>query len=333
MTLSRIGWGVTSVCLLLASPLMAQNQPWKAPNGAVESRVLTCTSPQPLNRIAMDDFQFAATTAIKKIRWWGVVLDPNQNQLTRTYYIAIWGNATAGGPCPGGCNPNTVLAFWCLKPSYAYAGLDCQNRKVYRFTVCLPAPGFTALTATKYWLQISEIDTDSPRSGVEDFRWSGYRDPQETDHTRLCDAQQRDAGGAIFCTIADDCVPPVETDLSFVLYPTCYGVLLPPVVVLPPIAGLVEFRPPGLPNSPPIAIETVQFDEEGQGHLETELPDGQYDVTFVGMGMVRPRTMLMIQNGEGVSSFFDVFVGDLNNDGHANGTDMQPFTDGLLMGP
>ncbi|HKQ48223.1 MAG TPA: hypothetical protein VJZ71_09160 [Phycisphaerae bacterium] len=325
------GWGWTSALLLLTSPLLAQNQPWRAPNGALSSTVITCTSPQPLQRIAMDDFQFSATTVIKKIRWWGVVLDPNQNQLTRTFYIAIWGNNTAG-PCPAGCNPSTVQAFWCLKPSYAYAGLDCQGRKVYRFTVCLPGGGFAALTAFKYWLQISEIDTDSPRSGVEDFRWSGYRDPQEADHTRLCDAQQRDAGGAIFCTIFDDCSPPVETDLSYVLYTSCYGVLLPPVI-LPPITGLLEFRAPGLPNSPPLMVECVQFDEEGQGHIETELPDGDYEVTFIGMGMVRPKTMLMIQNGEGTSSFFDVFVGDLNNDGYANGMDMQPFTDGLLMGP
>jgi hypothetical protein len=77
-------------------------------------------------------------------------------------------------------------------------------------------------------------------------------------------------------------------------------------------------------------VECVQFDEDGQGHLETELPDGQYEVTMIGMGLVRPKTMLTIQNGEGTSPFFDVFTGDLNNDGHANGMDMQPFTDGLL---
>jgi hypothetical protein len=332
MTRIRIGWGFTNVVLLLASPLMAQNQPWKAPNGAVESRVQTCTSPQPMQRIAMDDFQYSATTVIKKIRWWGVVLDPNQAQLNRRYYIAIWGNSTAG-PCPAPCNPDSVLAFWCLQPTTAYAGLDCLNRTVYRFTVCLPGGGFTALTGTKYWLQISEIDSDSARTGVEDFRWSGYRDPQEADHTRLCDAQQRAAGGAIFCTIGDDCVPPVETDLSYVLYTTCTGVLLPPVL-LPPIAGLLELRAPGIPpNSPPLAVEAVQFDEDGMGHMETELPDGQYEVTFVGMGMVPPKTMLMIQNGEGVSSFFDVFVGDLNNDRQANGGDMQPFIDGLLLSP
>ena len=200
MTRKLVQFGAICLTVLWAVPAMAQNQPWKAPNGAVESRVQTCTFPQPLQRIAMDDFQFSATTVIKKVRWWGVVLDPNQAQLQRRFYIAIWGSA-ASGPCPTGCNPSSVLASWCLTPSTAYAGLDCQNRKVYRFTVCLPGGGFTALTAFKYWLQISEIDSDSARPGVEDFRWSGYRDPQETDHTRLCDAQQRDAGGAVFCTI------------------------------------------------------------------------------------------------------------------------------------
>src|SRR5262245_15668431 len=171
-------------CLSLAFAASAwgQYQPWKAPNGAVESRVVTCTSPQPLNRVAMDDFQYSVTTTIKRIRWWGVVLDPAQAQLTKPFYIAIWSNQTAG-PCPGGCNPGQVLAFWCLQPSYIYAGLDCLNRKVYRFSVCLPGAGFVAAGGTKYWLQISEIDSDSARVGVEDFRWSGYRDPQEPDHT------------------------------------------------------------------------------------------------------------------------------------------------------
>src|ERR1043166_3570468 len=314
--------------LVLASSAWAQVQPWAAPNGSVESRIVTCTSPQPFNRIAMDDFQYTATTPIKRVRWWGIVLDPNQQQLSKNYYIAIWGNGTAG-PCPS-CNPNQVLAFWCLKPSYAYAGLDCRDRKVWRFTVCLPGAGFVAAANTKYWLQISEIDSDSARTGVEDFRWSGYRDKQEADHTRLCDAEQRDAGGGIACTIFDDCNPPVETDLSYQLFPTCGFVLIPPVI-LNPIAGLVEIRLAGSPSSaPPIVVEPIQFDDGGEGHIEADLPDGQYDVTFIGMGLARPKTMLTVQGGEGVSSFFDVFTGDLNNDGHADGQDVQPLVNGLL---
>src|SRR5262245_30124086 len=77
------------LALSLTAPAWAQTQPWKLPNGAVESRVLTCTLPQPLNRIAMDDFQYQQTTVIRCLRWWGVVFDPAQ--LTKRYYVAFWG--------------------------------------------------------------------------------------------------------------------------------------------------------------------------------------------------------------------------------------------------
>jgi hypothetical protein len=318
-------------CLSLAvvSSAWAQNQPWSAPNGAVESRLDACTVGfTPLNRVAMDDFQYGANTTIKKIRWWGVVLDPANAQLTKRFFIAIWGNATAG-PCPAGCNPTNILANWCLAASTAVAGQDCNGRTVYRFTVCIPAPFFTALAGTKYWLQISEIDTESARVGVEDFRWSGYRYPEDADHTRLCDAQQRAAGPVSICTIFDDCVPAVETDLSYKLYTSCLVVVVPPIIVAP-IGGLAEIRPLSAPAGPPIMVEAVHVDESGEVHLDVDVPDGQYEVRFIGMGMARPKAQLSVMGGVGVSSFFDVFVGDLNNDGQANGNDVQPLIDGLL---
>jgi hypothetical protein len=317
--------------LLLAavSSASAQYQPWSAPNGAVESRLDFCTIAfHPQNRVAMDDFQYGANTTIKRVRWWGVVLDPLKAQLSKRFFIAIWGNQTAG-PCPGGCNPTNILANWCLAPTTTSVGQDCNARTVYRFTVCLPAPGFTALANTKYWLQISEIDSESARVGVEDFRWSGYRYLEDADHTRLCDAQQRDAAGASICTIFDDCPAPLETDLSYTLSPNCFVIVFPPVIA-PPIGVLAEVRPIGGLNGPPIMVEPVQLDDDGTGHLDVDLPDGQYEVRLIGMGLTRPRAMMTVQGGVGQSSFFDVFVGDLNNDGRADGNDVQPLINGLL---
>lgn len=333
MKTCRIQISVAMAAGLWAATAWANSQPWRAPNGAVESRIQGCTfNPPPLNRIAMDDFQYSSTTIIKRIRWWGVVLDPNQQQLTKRFYIAIWGNTTAAGPCAAGCNPTQVLNFWCLQPSYVYAGLDCQGRKVYRFSVCLPAPGFTAIGGNKYWLQVSEIDSESARTGVEDFRWSGYRWDPPVDNTRLCDAQQRTAAGVTLCTISDDCAPAVVTDLSYQLLTSCtlIPVPIPPVIAAPQVF-LAEWRLASAPTSPPIMTELVEIDSDGQADLSPELPDGDYQLTLVGMAASRPKTMVSIMDGVAIGSFFDVFVGDLNNDGRANGLDTQILVDALLM--
>ena len=329
MFFGKVFLAVVCISLAAAAPAWAQRQPWQAPNGAVESRLDACTVGfHALNRVAMDDFQYGANTTIKRIRWWGVVLDPTQQQLTKRFFIAIWGNQTAG-VCPGGCNPTQIVANWCLAPTTAVAGQDCNGRTVYRFSVCLLAPGFTAAANTKYWLQISEIDTESARLGVEDFRWSGYRYPEDADHTRLCDAQQRDAAGASICTIFDDCVPAVETDLSYELRTTCFVIVFPPIIAAP-IGVLAEVRPLGAASGPPIMVEALQLDGDGTGHLDAELPDGQYEVRLIGMGLARPKAMLNVMGGQGTSSFFDVFVGDLNNDGRADGNDTQLLVNGLL---
>ncbi|MEK6642426.1 MAG: hypothetical protein AABZ08_00835 [Planctomycetota bacterium] len=310
--------------LAFAAVANAQNQPWQFPNGAVESRVQTCTAPQPLNRVAMDDFQFAQTTTLRWVRWWGVVFNPAQLN-NRSYYVAIY--SSGNGPCPAPCNPTVIQAPspYCLVPSVTAVGQDCNGRTVYRFTACLPAP-FVALGGTKYWLQISENNSNSATAG-EDFRWSGYRDIHN------CPAQQRDAAGVVACTINDDCPQPIQTDLSYVLRRTCFGgVIVIPPVILAPHVFFAEIRPIGAPDtSPPIYRQPLTVDSGGEYSLdEADLPDGQYTVTLVGMGMPHFKQPLNVINGVGTSSFFDIFVGDLNNDGMADGGDTQLFVNGLL---
>jgi len=310
--------------MLAALPALAQNQPWSSPNGAVTSTVWDCPSHTPYPKVAMDDFQFTVNTNFNTIEWWGVVT--NVAQLNKRYYIAILSN-TAQGFCPAPCNPAAVLQSWCLTPSHRTAGTDCQNRTVYRFRVVLPAPGFTAAANTKYWLQVSEIDQESFVVAAEDFHWSGYRD------LRLCDAQQRDAVGTISCSIVDDCPIPKRTDLAYRLYSSLSGVIVLPAAVLPPMVFLAEIRPAGAdPLSPPMYVTCVEPDDNGQYFLDHGLPDGNYNVTLIGMGVARPTRSVTIQNGVGACSFFDVFVGDLNNDGKADGMDIQPLIDGILIG-
>jgi len=323
MSRSRVVFAV--VCLVpaaAASPAQAQVQRWQHPWGAVESRVTSCAVPTPLNKIAADDFQYPQTTIIRWIRWWGVVLDPAQLAAGRYYYIAIYSN---GNPCAGPCGPVNLLASWCVNPTKTVAGTDCRvpPRTVYRFTASL-APSFIALGGTKYWVQISEADDVSARPGVEDFRWSGYRPPVN------CPAEQ---SPPLACAIADDCVPAVATDLSFELRSTCLAVVVAvPAVVLPPAVFLADIRPVGAPSgSPPLVRECMDLDSDGTAILDPgPLPDGDYTMTLIGMGMPHFKRQFAMANGVGSCSFFDIFTGDLNNSGMADGDDIQPLVDGVL---
>ncbi|MFO0972555.1 MAG: hypothetical protein U1A27_03820 [Phycisphaerae bacterium] len=307
--------------LALAVPASAQKiqQKWAAPNGAVGSRVQTCTAPLPTPLIAADDWICPQSGSITWVRWWGVV--SSNAQRFRQYHIAVWSHNTAT------CRPNAVLQFWCVTPTSVRVGTDCNNRKVFKFEAAL-APAFVQTTGTHYWLQISEIDDVSVNPGAEDFRWSSHRPIGN------CAAIQRNAGGVFTQPISDDCVPPVQTDLAFALGSGCVVVavpLPPPVLALPPVL-MVGLSPVGNPE--PLVTECVVPSENGIMFLDPELPDGNYDLHVSGMG-IRPLldSNMMIQNGVGQSSFFDVFVGDLNYDGHINGMDIPHMVDGLLNAP
>jgi len=325
---------MASLTLALAAPAFAQKaQPWKYPNGSVESRVQTCpqsaTAPvTPAPRMAFDDFICDNTGPISWLYWWGVVLDPQQQQLNRPFYIAI--HANTQGTCPmmsptEFCNVGPRLAYWCVIPTTKYVGLDCQNRRVYRFRAKLN-PVFTQTAGTHYWLTIAEIDQVSARPGLEDFRWSGFRKSTAQPHNH-CPAQLQPlaAGGA--CAIVDSCNLP--TDLSFdlkrYLIPVVIGV---PAVLHTPLVGSAEILP--ATGTTALVAQTLDIDDDGTCILDEDLPDGMYRLRIRTMGSGDYILPLPMNGGMAPDSFFDVFVGDLNNDGLRNGQDVAPFVQGLL---
>jgi hypothetical protein len=310
-----------------------KSQPWKTNWGSVDSRVRFCPTgaaqPIPLPRLAFDDFICTNTGPINWLYWWGVVLDPNQAQLKKKYYIAIHANATAG-QCPfinnQPCNVGQRLAWWCVTPTYKYIGLDCHDRKVYRFRATLN-PSFTQTAGTHYWLTIAEIDEESARLNVEDFRWSGFR-LNATNPTQFCPAQQLPP---VLCNISDDC--PNPTDLSFDLKRKLFvgGILVNPGILKP---GLFtwELRPAtaGL-NDPALWTETIETDDDSSYAVDVEVPDGEYRVTIQGMGIGRAENIVAVQGDQPtVADFAALHSADLNNDGKRDGQDISIIVDGLL---
>jgi len=319
----------------LAAPAFAQKaQPWKQPWGSVESRIQFCPTggpPTPMPRMAFDDFVCDNTGPISWLYWWGVVLDPAQLQ-QKPFYIAIHANQQS--ICPplstsDPCGPGARLAFWCVIPTWKYVGLDCQQRRVYRFRAKL-SPVFTQVAGTHYWLTIAEVDQASARVGVEDFRWSGFRKSTADPHNH-CPAQFFPTVAAT-CRIFDTCQQ--ETDLSFELHRNII-VVHPnfPLTLRGPLSGQIDIRPlTADANSDSMISQLVDLDDDGTGMLDEELPDGQYRISFQGMGSGRQDRLLQIDGGMPMAdSFFDVFVGDVNNDGVRNGLDVQPFINGLLQ--
>jgi hypothetical protein len=172
-------------------------QPWTPPAAAHKSRVVACGQPDPDNIIALDDFECDQSGDVVRVRWWGVLLDPQQ--INRTYYIAIWSDN-------GACEPDQVLYSTCVIPQSRRAARDCTDKRVLEFRAQVPP--FQVNAGERYWLQISEDDANSANAGVDDFLWSG-RQP-----ARLCDAVQIDANGEIHSPLIDACNGQID-DLSF----------------------------------------------------------------------------------------------------------------------
>lgn len=154
-----------SQAAILWSQPWSPNQKWASFPSAVES----CAVPNILRAIAMDDFCLPNGGQVKAVRWWGVPLVAAQLAGGRRYYLAIYENI------PGKCAPKPAPIFRdCLTPQWVTAGVDCQNKVVYRFEAALAAP-FNALPNREYWIQISEDDSTSATKNVVDWQWSGYR--------------------------------------------------------------------------------------------------------------------------------------------------------------
>ncbi|MFG0330393.1 MAG: hypothetical protein ACF8PN_10900 [Phycisphaerales bacterium] len=200
----------TTLITLLTLMILAQDataqcryfQPWAQRRASHTSIVRSCDIPEPMDLAALDDFICDNNGTLAGVRWWGVVLNQEQLREGRRYYLAIFEDN-------GNCEPDAEPIYKaCLNPSIQRSGVDCSRRRVYQFTSQVPP--FPIEGGTRYWIQISEDDSTSARSGVEDFRWSGRLEQ------RGCPAVQAVVGGGIISPLLDPCAQ-VPVDLSFAL--------------------------------------------------------------------------------------------------------------------
>lgn len=338
---------VLGLLLVAVSPARAQKSQEFDPDrhyplGAVESRVQSCANPVPSPGwlAAFDDFRCDLTGPINHIYWWGVILPENNvAQLDKRYFISI--RVDSGGPCEdaagAGCGPASLThpdtRTWCVDPSWQDTGsLDCLGRRIYRFSASL-SPPFEQIQGYHYWVQVSEIDDESSTPGVEDFRW------KSTEPFQHCTAVQASPAAGVICPIGDDCPTLPPCDLTFKLSEVSIngdiliGQIIDPDTLLNPRFFIGQLRPAFAPiSSPPIKSVCFKPDTDGKYHLGLNVPDGQYQLTLIGMGTDRPTRQLTIQNrvASGVD-FSGLQVGDLNNDGAINGSDIPPLIDGCLQ--
>jgi hypothetical protein len=273
----------SAVLCLLAPSTFAQkvNQPWTAPRGAHESRIITCTQPIPPagGLAAMDDWICPASGPMTRVQWWGVVSNPAQ--LQRRYYIAFYnGLATA-------CLPGQRAYQACVFPVTKPVGTDCDGRTVYLFMASLPAPYFVQTAGQHYWIEVAEDDSSSVTPGVSDFKWSSH---VPISPSPMCPAVQQGAGGAFIQPIADDCTAPIQTDLAFRIFGGVIGGTVPGPII-PALLHISLLSPTGQ------LMETFYVDTfpDGSFAFEPDSPSGNYRVKIEA------------------ESFFDVFV-DLSFD-------------------
>jgi hypothetical protein len=306
-------WFVGAVlATLMAAPALAQkvNQPWTAPRGAHESRVVTCTSPNPAAawRISLDDWICPKTGPMSRVQWWGIVT--SQAQATRPYYIAIWSHATTGA-----CGPGAKVYQACVIPSSKYVGTDCNGRRVYRFSASLPQPWFSQQQGQHYWLQVSEIDSNSVQVGAEDFRWSSHLPIKPAPY---CQAVQITGGGVVIQPTPDDCPQPIATDLAFRMFGTTLSGTLTTIHLRSPSVFLLELRSPA---GDLLEQHCVDPNDDGSFEVEIDSPPGRYDVELIGMGLTGLRTSVEVMPGDNMLTLPQPCLdADFDRDGDA-GTD------------
>jgi hypothetical protein len=286
------------ICYTLWQCRSPLEQPWNDCLPSLVSRVEDCSASSavsPLNWVVMDDFVAKYTGAVWGIQWWGVLRDaPLYHQRTRPFMVTIYRDN-------GDCRPTLQPIYWaCVKPTAVRAGRDCTGRPVWKFSATLPG-GFNQVQGARYWLQIAEIDRLSSRPGRYDFEWSGHR--ACGDRGCGCQALIYSAEGTLepAFSVCDN----QPMDLAWRLSPRMFRVGVNIVHPGDPTFKL-EARLPGsdeiLWSGTAEAVE--DSDEEGTKMLvlETDLPDGRYDLWISGMGAKRVRLDLLIsENGIEVS--------------------------------
>lgn len=305
------------IALLLGQQALAQkvSQPWTAPRGAHQSRVISCTNPNPPAgaSVAMDDWICPASGAMTRVQWWGIVR--STAQLTRRYYVAVWSHSAAGA-----CRPATRLYQACVVPSTIAVGTDCRQRIVYRFSASLPAPYFVQTAGTHYWLQISEDDSGSVTVGVDDFLWSSHL---PISPAPLCPALRQTAGGVIVQPIFDDCPAPIPTDLAFRFFGTTIVGIIPFPVTVSPSVFLLQLQ-----DDAGAVLETIPVEPSDDGSFEVEpsLGPGMYRAEMIGMGLAGMRGMLSLDaDAENMLMLSSPCLADFNQDGRANSQDYFDF--------
>lgn len=279
-------------------------QPWTPRLASHESRVRSCSTPQPFAKVALDDWICGATGPIVRLHWWGVLSSPQQAR--RPFYVAIY--ATLPGACQP--NPQALLYSACVTPNYIrYRGTDCEGRRVYHMSAVFPTtqPFFVQQAGQHYWLQISEADEESIRPQLEDFRWSSHR------YIKNCPAVE---APPVTQPLFDAC-DGGEEDLAFGLGSRdISGVIVG--IGGPLTLSLFD------PSSGDLVEEVVvEIGDEGNFTVNPEAPDGTYVLVLDGPGMLPIRRTVTLENGTCTRmSFFDVFVGDLDDDDQVSINDL-----------
>jgi hypothetical protein len=291
---------LASAIALLVESALAQplySQPWRLHRASHSSIVESCTTPTPMDLAALDDFEVDEAGTILRVRWWGVLLVPGQ-RFNRPYYIAFYSDN-------GNCQPLNLLYEECVTPEVIRVGNDCNADPVFRLSAAIPP--FAVSSNTRYWLQISEDDSGSARSGVEDFRWSGRR-PQ-----RYCPAIQRDSTGTIYTPLLDVCDNQPD-DLSFALGGTYAGghIELPDDLFGPAVFSVQIFDPE---SNALLESHVVDVYQSGFWEVWPEVAGGSFLLEFRGMGAKPLRAVVPLEEGQQTTlNFLDVHLGDLNGD-------------------
>lgn len=278
------------ICYTLWQCRSPLEQPWNDCLPSLVSRIEDCSAGSavtPLNWVVMDDFVAKYSGAVWGIQWWGVLRDtPLYLQRTKPFMVTIYRDN-------GNCQPVLQPIYWaCVKPVATQAGRDCTGRPVWRFKATLPG-GFTQVQGVRYWLQIAEIDRLSSRPGRFDFEWSGHRACGE----RGCGCQALIYSNEGTLEPAFSVCDNQPMDMAWRLSPRMFPIHLN-VEHQGSQTFKLEARLPGSDETiwSDIAEAVQDSDEEGTKTLvlETDLPDGQYDLWIEGMGAKRVRLDLLI---------------------------------------
>lgn len=296
-------------------------QPWTQPYAAHPSVVRDCQGgPVQFSTVAFDDWLCTRTGPIRRIMWWGTSPQPQQVP-NRQFVISVYTDAN--------CRPGNLLYRTCVLATNTLVGIDCRDRRVYRFVANMPtgAAGWSQVAGTKYWLQISEADNagmpmQSPTPNAVDFQWSAHRPIQ------FCPALKRAPGGA-FQLCLDPC-DQIEEDLSFVLYSTAIigHVSVPGSLKAPgqPSPFMLELRRPG--DNEIVARIPISADVNGDGEIavcdEEDFPVGEYLCRITSHG-TRPKELGLIsfeQDAEVNLGAITLSSADSNGDGLTNFSDI-----------